>query len=322
MLQISRRTFVASSALTAAVGIGSKLLIGPTWAQSGSSARSSGFYRYKVGTVEVTALYDGLWQKPHDPGFIRNASIDETKAALANAGLETGFVPIPLTVIVLTINGRHVMIDAGSGNQWQPTAHGVLGTMQAAGIDPAAVSTILLSHFHPDHIFGLMESGTNRPVFPDAELVVSAAEYRWWTEPGRVEKLPAERRALAQRINTVFPTWRNFTLVEGDREVAPGIHLLQAPGHTAGHAAFLVDSGDHQLMVSNDAAYLPALLAPHPDWQGSFDLDGPLAVITRRRLIDRAIAENMQVCGSHFPFPGVGTFVRDGNAYAFEPVQV
>jgi glyoxylase-like metal-dependent hydrolase (beta-lactamase superfamily II) len=319
MLHLSRRAFVASTALAAAAGFAARWSVPPALAREIADGPRRNYYRYKVGTIEVTALYDGIWEKPHDPAFIRNASIDETREALAKAGLATGFVPIPLTVIVLTVNGRHIMVDSGSGDQWQPTAHGIRSGMQAAGIDPAGIGTILLSHFHPDHIFGLMERGTNRPVFPDAELIVSAAEYRWWTEPGRVEKLPPERRALGQRINTVFPTWKNFTLVEGDREVAPGIRLLQAPGHTPGHAAFLVSSGDHQLMVSNDAAYLPALLAPHPDWQGSFDIDGPLAVSTRRRLLERAIAEKMMVCGAHFPFPGAGTFVRDGEAYAYEP---
>jgi glyoxylase-like metal-dependent hydrolase (beta-lactamase superfamily II) len=165
-----------------------------------------------------------------------------------------------------------------------------------------------------------MEAGTNRAVFPHAELIVSAAEYRWWTAPGRVEQLPPAHRALGQRINTVFPTWKNFTLVDGPRVVAPNVELIPAPGHTAGHAAFVVSSGPSALLVSNDAAYLPALLAPHPEWQGSFDLDGPLAVQTRRALIDRAIAEGMLVCGAHFPFPGVGVFKRDGDAYAFEPI--
>ena len=133
------------------------------------------------------------------------------------------------------------MVDSGSGvGQWQPTAVSLPGNMKAAGIDPAKISTILISHFHPDHIFGLMEKGTNAPVYPNAELVVNATEYKWWTEPGRVEKLPEARKPLGTRIQTVFPTWKNFKLVEGEQEVAPGIRLVNAPGHTPGHSAFLV----------------------------------------------------------------------------------
>jgi glyoxylase-like metal-dependent hydrolase (beta-lactamase superfamily II) len=191
--------------------------------------------------------------------------------------------------------------------------------MKAAGIDPAKISTILISHFHPDHIFGLMEKGTNKPVFPDAELVVSATEYKWWTEPGRVEKLPEGRRPLGQRINSVLPGWKNFTLIEGEQEVAPGIQLLKAPGHTPGHSAFLLSSGNQQLMLSNDTAYVPALLGPNPEWQGAYDQDGPTAVETRRKLLDRVVADKLRIAGAHFPFPGTGMFIKDGAAFALVP---
>lgn len=321
MLDLSRRHFFLTAAMaTAAFGLNSKLLISEAQAAF-EVVPKIGFYKYKVGSIDVTALYDGIWRKPHDPAFIKNASVAETKEALAKAGEPTDFMPIPLTVIVLTIGDKHVMIDAGSGAQWQPTAGRLHENMEKAGIDPEKIETILISHFHPDHIFGLMEKVTNKPVFPQAEFIVTKAEYDWWTAPGRVEKLPEARKALGKRIQAVFPTWKNFTLIEDEREVLPGIQLVNAPGHTPGHAAFIVNSGDQQLMISNDTAYVPALLAPHPEWQGAYDQDGPLAVETRRTLIDRVIADKMMVCGAHFPFPGAGSFAKDGDAYAFTPVE-
>ena len=317
MLKLSRRHVIVSAGLAAAFGLDKRLaFIGPAMAQK-TPDPAVGFNKYKVGSVEVTALYDGIWEKPHDPAFIKNASVEDTKAALGKAGLTTEFVSIPLTVVVLKVGDRLIMIDSGSGSQWQPTAGKLSTNMQAAGIDPAKIGTILISHFHPDHIFGLMQKGTNAPTFPNAELIVSATEFKWWTEPGRVEKLPESRKPLGQRINAAFPGWKNFTLVEGEKEVAPGIRLVSAPGHTPGHAAFHVSSGNQQLMISNDTAYVPALLAPHPEWQGAYDQDGPLAVETRRKLIDRVIAEKMMICGAHFPFPGIGSFAKDGGGYAF-----
>ena len=193
--------------------------------------------------------------------------------------------------------------------------------MQTAGIDPTKIGTVLISHFHPDHIFGLMQQGTNAPTFPNAELMVTATEFKWWTEPGRVEKLPEARKGLGTRINAAFPGWKNFKLIEGEQDVAPGIRLVNAPGHTPGHAAFHVSSGSQQLMISNDTAYVPALLAPHPEWQGAYDQDGPLAVESRRMLLDRVIAEKMMICGAHFPFPGAGAFAKDGSGYAFTAVK-
>ena len=323
MLTMSRRGVLASAAMAAAFGLQKPLaLIADAHAETPVEP-TTGFYRYRVGEIEATAVYDGIWRKPHDPAFIKDVTVDDTKAALAKAGLTTAFMPIPLTVLVLKMGDRLIMIDSGSGvGQWQANATHLPANMQAAGIDRRRIDTILVSHFHPDHVWGLMEKGTNAAVFPDAELVVNSVEYRFWTEPGRVGKLPEGRRAAGQRIADVFPTWTNWRLAESGAEVAPGIRILDAYGHTPGHSVFLVTSGRDQLLVSNDTMYVPALLAPHPDWQGAYDQDGPMAVTTRRRIVDRAIADNVTICGAHFPFPGLGTFVKDGNAYAFTPVSL
>ena len=322
MFTMSRRGILASAAVAAAFGLHGKKLafVGPAHAEAPLEP-VNGVYKYKVGSIEVTAVYDGIWRKPHDPTFIKNATVEDTKEALAKAGLSTEFMPIPLTVVVLKIGDKYVMVDSGSGvGQWQANATNLPSNMKAAGIDRGQISTILVSHFHPDHVWGLMEKGTNAAVFPNAELIVSSTEYKWWTEPGRVEKLPEGRRPAGKRIGDVFPTWKNWKLVEDNAEVAPGVRLLAAPGHTPGHSAFLVTSGKDQLMVSNDAMYVPELLAPHPDWQGAYDQDGATAVTTRRKLIDRVIADKMMVCGAHFPFPGRGTFTKDGDVYAFAPL--
>ena len=323
MFNMSRRGVLVSAAMAAAFGLAKPLaLIADAHAEAPVEP-TAGFYKYKVGSIEATAVYDGIWRKPHDPTFIKGVTIDETKAALAKAGLTTDFMPIPLTVLVLKIGDKHIMIDAGSGvGQWQANATHLPANMKAAGIDRSQISTILVSHFHPDHVWGLMEKGTNDAVFPEAELVVNRVEYDFWTESGRVETLPEGRRAAGRRIADVFPTWKNWRLVESGTEVAPGIQMLDAYGHTPGHSVFLVTSGRDQLMVSNDTMYVPALLAPHPEWQGSYDQDGSMAITTRRKITDRAIADRMMICGAHFPFPGLGTFVKDGNAYAFTPAEI
>lgn len=322
MFTMSRRGVLASAAVAAAFGLHGKKLafVGPAHAEAPLEP-VNGVYKYKVGGIEVAAIYDGIWRKPHDPTFIKNASVEDTKEALTKAGLTTEFMPIPLTVVVLKIGDKYIMIDSGSGvGQWQANATNLPANMKAAGIDRNQISTILVSHFHPDHVWGLMEKGTNAAVFPNAELIVSSTEYKWWTEPGRVEKLPEGRKPAGKRIGDVFPTWKNWKLVEDNAEVAPGVRLLAAPGHTPGHSVFLVTSGKDQLMVSNDAMYVPALLAPHPDWQGAYDQDGVTAVATRRKLMDRVISDKMMVSGAHFPFPGRGTFTKDGDAYAFAPL--
>ncbi|MDX8456638.1 MBL fold metallo-hydrolase [Mesorhizobium sp. VK9D] len=323
MFNMTRRMVLGSAAAAAAFGIAGKLEFAPAAHAETPVEPLVGFYKYKVGSLEVTAVYDGIWRKPHDPAFIKDVSVDDTKAALAKAGLTTEFMPIPLTVVVLQMNGRTIMMDAGSGvGQWQANATHLPANMKAAGIDYRAIDTILISHFHPDHVWGLMEKGTNDPVFPNAELIVNATEYNWWTDPSRLAKLPEGRKPAGKRIAENFPKWKNWKLVDDGMEVVSGIRIMAAPGHTPGHSVYHVDAGSEQFLVSADTMYVPALLAPHPEWQGAYDQDGPMAITTRHKIVDQVIADNVRICGSHFPFPGTGSFVKDGNAYAFTPTQI
>jgi glyoxylase-like metal-dependent hydrolase (beta-lactamase superfamily II) len=281
-----------------------------------------GFRRYKVGEAEITALYDGIWEKVHDGKYFGNATVSDVKHALAEAGLTTRFVPIPITVFALKLKRKLILCDAGGGNQVQAfnpdsvfVSGKMMANMKAAGFDPQAVETILISHFHPDHIF------TNLPVFPNAEIIVPAAEYHFWTDPSVITRLPEARRPLARRIQAIIPNRKNVLPVEGEDEVVPGIFFVKAPGHTPGHTAFHLTSGNTQLMISNDTAYVPALCARHPQWHGSFDQNGEMAEASRRKLLDRVVADQMLICGSHFPWPGLARITKDGSSYAYTTLQ-
>jgi hypothetical protein len=184
--------------MATALGLNGRLAVSPAFAQK-TPDPAKGFVTYKVGTAEVTALYDGIWEKPHDPAFIANASAEDVKAAMVKAGLPADFVSIPFTVIVVKIGGKTVMCDSGTGGQVQPTAGKMMANMKAAGIDPTKINTILISHCHPDHIFGLMEKDTNKPVFPNTEIIISDVEYKFWTDPAVIDRLPEARKGLARQ---------------------------------------------------------------------------------------------------------------------------
>jgi len=315
MQSISRRGFVISAATAgAAFGLYRPLeFVGGAFAQQ---AGANEVLKFNVGDVEVTQLFDGIWQKAHDPKFIRNATVDETKAALRAGGLTDAHVPIPFTVTAVRIGGRLVLFDSGTGAQLAPTAGNITKNdlWKAAGIDPAKVETIIITHFHPDHISGLMAKDTNAAIFPNAQIHVPAAEYKFWTAP-------TTTAGAAKRIQAVFPGWKNIRQFEGDSEVVPGVRAVNTNGHTAGHTSYQIGSGNQQLIVLGDVTNIRALNLKNPGWHLAFDGNPQLAEANRRKIFDRVVADKVTVTGYHFGFPGAGTIARDGNGYALVPVK-
>jgi glyoxylase-like metal-dependent hydrolase (beta-lactamase superfamily II) len=314
MQSISRRGFVISAAAaSAAFGLDGPLeFFTPAFAQKAASD----VVKFKVGDIEVTQLYDGVWEKAHDEKFIKNATVDETKAALKAAGATDAHVPIPFTVTAIRSKGNLVLFDSGTGAQLAPTAGNITKNdgWKKAGIDPAKVTTIVMTHFHPDHISGLMAKETNAPIFPNAEIHAPAAEYKYWTNPSTTA-------GAAKRIQAVFPTWKNIKQYEGDKEVAPGVRAINTNGHTPGHMSYLMSSGNRQLIVLGDVTNIPALFVKNPGWHAIFDVDAAMAETNRRKIFDRVIADKATITGYHYGMPGAGTINKDGKGYAFVPVK-
>ena len=321
MLRISRRDLIIAAPLAAVVfGLDKRLTIFGASPAAAAAATEAGFYKFKVGDIEMTALYDGIWEKDHDPGFIKNVSVDDTKAALIAGGLKADFVPITFSVMVAKIGGKLVMFDSGTGGQVSPKAGLMMSKgMAAAGIDPGKIETILVTHLHPDHIFGLMAKDTNAQVFPNAEIVIAAKEYGFWMDPALIGKLPDGYKPVVQRLQSVFPGWKNVRQIEADKEVIPGVHSVATYGHTPGHTSYMLGSGKSVLHVLGDVSNIPALFLKHPNWQAVFDSDGDMAAATRHAVMDRVVAEGSMVAGYHYPFPAAGSIAKDGDGYAFTP---
>jgi len=319
MANSSRRTFLFSaSASAAALGLAKQLAIIPS--ANAASLQDQGFYKFELGDIEVITVYDGHWNKPHDEGFIKNASIEETKAALQAAGQSPEHVQIPFTITFVKTGGRTIMFDAGTGAQLAPTAGRLAANMKAAGISADEIDTVIVTHFHPDHIFGLMAKDTNAQIYPDAEIIVPAAEYDYWTDEGIVASLPKRRQGLAKRIQATFPKWTNITRFEGEKEVTPGISAIPSHGHTPGHSIFAVGSETDQLLVMADISNVPALFVQNPGWHAAFDMSPDEAEASRRRTFDRAITDKAIVTGYHYGMPGAGRIEKDGAGYAFVPL--
>ena len=179
----------------------------------------------------------------------------------------------------------------------------------------------MISHYHPDHISGLWVKDTSAQVFPNAEILMPEVEYKFWTDPALVEKMPEGIRSHVKRIQATFPTWTNIKQYNDGAEVAPGVRAIATPGHTVGHMSYLVASGGQQLFIQSDVTGIHQLFVRNPGWFPTFDMDGPKAEATRRAFFDRVIAEKGMIAGYHFGFPNVGTLSKDGNGYAFAAVK-
>jgi glyoxylase-like metal-dependent hydrolase (beta-lactamase superfamily II) len=323
-MHLTRRSILAAAPAAAAVSA----LSGPAFAQgtpapapaAGSSAQQApGFYRYKVGDIEVTAINDGFARRPLE-NFVRNAELGDVKKALAERFLPQDALPIPYTTLVLNSGGRIVLIDTGNGDSGPPTSGTWMTNFRAAGFDPARVNTVVISHFHGDHINGLRrKDGT--AVFPNAEVMVPAPEWAFWMDDAKMSQAPEAMRGGFQNVRNIFgPDAKDVKQYEGGKEIVPGLTSVDAPGHTPGHTAYMLSSGQGRLMILSDTANHPALFVRNPDW-AVFDMDGEVARQSRRKLLEMAASERAQVSFYHAPFPATGHIRKEGNGYAFVPLQ-
>ena len=196
-----------------------------------------------------------------------------------------------------------------------------MANFKAAGFDPANVDTILISHFHGDHINGMrLKDGT--AVFPKAEVMVPAPEWGFWMDDAKMAAAPDGLKPNFQNVRRVFgPMAKDIKQFEWGKEPVTGITTIAAPGHTPGHTAFAIASGSGKLMVMSDTTNNPALFVRNPDWQAVFDMNGPEAAATRRKMLDMAATDKMQVSFYHASFPATGFIAKEGTGFQMVPVS-
>lgn len=321
-MTLTRRAILAGTALAVTP------IAGPSFAQTpatpGTSAagakQAPGFYRYKVGDIEVTAINDGFAKRPLE-GFVKNAELSLVQQAMKDAFLPSDALPITFNTLVLNQNGQLTLIDTGNGDSGAPTAGTWMANFRAAGFDPAQVDTVVFSHFHGDHINGFrLKDGT--AVFPKAEALVPATEWDFWMDDGKMAQAPDGMKGAFQGVRRVFaPIAKDVKRYEAGKEIVPGLTAVAAPGHTPGHTAYMLSSGNGKLMIMSDLTNHPALFVRNPDWSAIFDMDADQARATRRRMLDMAATERAQVAFYHAPFPATGFIAKDGNGFALVPIQ-
>lgn len=283
-------------------------------------AAPEGVTQVDLGKAKVTMINDGVYSRPLDDAFVINAPLEQVTQALRDTGLADDRFDIPFNPLLVDIGKERVLIDTGHGEFGGPTMGLLVQRMQAAGMDPASVTTVLITHFHGDHINGLRNKA-GELTFPNAKVVVPAGEWDWWMNDERMAQTPEAARGTFTGARRVFgPLADRVVKVQPGDEVVPGIRALDAAGHTPGHTAYMIDGGKRKLLYWADTTNI-AIFVRNPDWSVQFDMDAEKARETRRRIADLAIREKALVGGFHLPGSAVGELKAKGNGYEFTPLK-
>ncbi|AUC52890.1 MBL fold metallo-hydrolase [Sagittula sp. P11] len=275
-------------------------------------------FSFTLGEAKLTVVSDGRLEVPAN-GLGVNADPEEVKAFLESYFLSTETNYSHTNHLVIEIGDAVVLVDVGSGDRFLPTAGELMGNLSDAGIDAEAITHVVITHAHPDHIWGIRDD-FDEAILPGAAFHIGTAEHEFWMQDGLAARMPQDLQQFAVgAVNSLEVDGAEWTLVNHEDEIVPGVRVIDTPGHTPGHMSVVVESGGKQLIALGDAMNHAYMNFARPGWYNNFDMNGELTVETRQNLLDMAATDRMAVLGYHFPFPGVGHVMKEGDAYRFVP---
>lgn len=317
---VSRRSFLKVGALGAIAATLPPALLTAASAQSNQPAKLSNptIYRFRVGDFQLTSVTDGTVAAP--AALLASTATPQQLAQVLRDSFQSDQITFHCNVLFVNTGRNKVLIDTGSGILGGASAGRLLANLKLAGINPAEIDTIIITHAHPDHIGGVANQA-GALVFPKARYFVSQAEWDFWTNPkvslpnAKVdEKFKQDIISIAQKHLGLIRD--KATRFEAGRDIISGFSAIAAPGHTPGQVAIRISSGNTSVVHTADVVHNFAINLWHPEWQPSFDADPIQAVQTRQRLLNMVASDRTLVFAYHFPFPGIG-HIRQRNAGGF-----
>lgn len=274
----------------------------------------------KVGAIGVAVVSDGTLNVPLS--FTLPETPPAEAAALFKAhGLPEAGASAQANVVLISTGRERILIDAGSGPNFQPTAGKLQENLEAAGIAPDSITRIVFTHGHADHLWGAIDDFGDGDRFPNARYVISAAEWDFWVDPNTATKVPDALKGMALGTARILKAIEKKTERRKDGDtVAPGVSYLATPGHTPGHMSVLIENGGQRLIVGGDVLLNSAISFARPDWRIGSDFDRDQGIATRKRLLDQLATDRIPLVGFHLTWPGYGAVERAGTAYRFVPL--
>ncbi|CAB3865509.1 MBL fold metallo-hydrolase [Achromobacter piechaudii] len=264
----------------------------------------------QIGEFSVTAISDGYLFASLN--LLSNIDSMEASKLQQDAGVSDPS-SIHINCYLVRGRGRTILIDAGAGGfkQWGGK---LIANLALAGVQPSDIDTILLTHAHPDHVGGLLDS-SGEAAFPDAELVIHQREVFFWKDDGNLSRASERTRGNFLFARKVFDQYREKMRTFTDREVLPGISAMSLPGHTAGHSGYRIESDDRSLLIWGDIVHFPQIQIARPDVSIAFDQDPILSAETRSKLLDVVSSDKTLIAGMHLGELGFGHIKRNGALY-------
>ncbi|WP_162901598.1 MBL fold metallo-hydrolase [Breoghania sp. L-A4] len=310
-LVLDRRSLLK---LSAVLGLAPSVLVARSTRVQASDAPA---HRFSVGDAEITVLSDGHMELPL-ANLAPDVPIDEVKKAFAEAGLPTNGHTSQVNVSLIRTGDDLILVDTGGGLNFLATLGALVDRMDEADIDPAEITKVVLTHAHPDHVWGIIDDFDESERFPNASYTMCANEWDFWMAEDAASKVPEALYGFvsgAQR--NLSPIAEKTERLAPDAEIAPGIHYVPTPGHTIGHCSVLVESGSEQVMITGDALTHQVLAFEHPRWHYGMDQFPDQAVETRLALLDRLATDRIGIVAYHLPWPGVGRVETKGAVWRF-----
>ncbi|TCL09573.1 glyoxylase-like metal-dependent hydrolase (beta-lactamase superfamily II) [Shimia isoporae] len=318
-MSMNRRTFLSTAAAVPALAIVPTGLL----ASGPASEAMPATFRFKVGNATVTALLDGyLDAAPQLLSEFDEANVTKSLSAAQQELMPNG-IRIPVNAFLIEQGETKTLVDAGTAGLMGDTLGNVGSTLAHIGVNADQIDLIALTHMHPDHSGGIID-GSGAAVFKNAQVAVSQAEFDFWHNDAIMAATPESARGFFQIArNTVAPYADQLLLHSDEQDVADGLMTMPLPGHTPGHAGYVLQSGEEQLLFWGDLIHMTALQFSNPELTIAFDADPATTVETRQRMLDRAASDNLWVTGSHLDFPGLGRVRKtaDGFGYHATPWQ-
>jgi glyoxylase-like metal-dependent hydrolase (beta-lactamase superfamily II) len=278
-------------------------------------------YALRVGEIDVLVVSDGVLLLP---GAMLAHNADPTVRA---AWLKDMFLPPDafdwaLNAVVVRSGGRTILIDAGMGMEFPdlPRSGQLVHRLEAAGIDLASVTDVVLTHMHMDHVGGLLTAGVKDRLRPDLRIHVAAAEVKFWASPdfSRVSMPPGFPDALRKTAERFLNEYRSkLRTFEEQYELAPGVVVCRTGGHTPGHSVVRLASGGERLTFAGDLVFPVGF--EHPEWYNGFEHDPEEAARVRINLLRDVAANGELLVATHMPFPSVGHVAVAGDAFRWVP---